>query len=299
MKVFVTGASGYLGFSAASALARAGHDVRGLIRRPEAAARLRAAEIRPVMGTLQQPAAFLDVAAECSVLIHAAVDYQADTRALDRSTVDALLGCANRGAQPKTLIYTSGAWIYGDTGDGLADETAPLHSASTDRNRGEVERRVLESSAVRGLVIRPGCVYGGRGGLTGLWFEDAEQGEIRVVGDGRNHWSMVHVADLGDAYVRLAESGWRGAIFNVTDRSRATVNDMAEAIARASSHNPKITHVPVAEAAKQMGAMAEALALNQHLDSRKAVSLLGWQPRHGGFVDGAAVYYEAWKAWRA
>lgn len=298
MKVFVTGASGYIGFSVASALARAGHDVRGLIRRPEAAALLHAAEIRPVMGTLQQPASFMEVAAECPVLIHAAVDYQADTRALDRSTVDALLDTSNRGAQPKTLIYTSGAWIYGDTGDGMADETAPLHSASTDRNRGAVERRVLESPAVRGLVIRPGCVYGGRGGLTGMWFEGAEQGEVRVVGDGRNHWSMVHVADLGAAYVRLAESGRRGEVFNVTDRSRPTVNDMAQAVAQASGRDPKITHVPVAAAAKQMGAMAEALALNQHLDSRKAVSLLGWQPRHGGFVDSAATCYESWKALR-
>lgn len=298
MKAFVTGASGYIGFSAASALARAGHEVHGLIRRTEVADRLRAAEIRPVMGTLQEPTSFLDVTARCSVIVHAAVDYQADTRALDRATIEALLGTAERGARPKTVIYTSGAWIYGDTGDGMADETAPLHPASTDRAREQVERLVLESTVVRGLVIRPGCVYGGRGGLTGLWFDGAERGEIRVIGDGRNHWSMVHAADLGEAYVRLSESGLRGEVFNVTDRSRATVNDMAGAIAAAAGRDVKITHVPVAEAARQIGGMAEALALNQHLDSRKAVSLLGWQPRHGGFVDGAAICYAAWKASR-
>ncbi len=45
-----------------------------------------------------------------------------------------------------------------------------------------------------------------------------------------------------------------------------------------------------------MGGFAEALALNQHIDSRKAVRMLGWQPEFGGFVDEIETYFEAWKA---
>ncbi|MBU6510426.1 MAG: NAD-dependent epimerase/dehydratase family protein [Gammaproteobacteria bacterium] len=148
------------------------------------------------------------------------------------------------------------------------------------------------------MVIRPGDVYGGRGGLTGMWFEGAEKGELRVIGDGSNRWVLVHVEDPADAYVRLAKSGLNGEVFNITDRSRATVNEIAEAVVHATGGNAKITHVPLAEAEKQMGAFAECLALNQHVDSRKAVNLLGWQPKHGGFVDGAQMYCQAWKAWR-
>lgn len=299
MRIFVTGASGYIGHATACALARAGHDVRGLIRRASAAAMLRGTEIEPVMGSLQDPNSFVGVAAECEVLIHAAADYQADTRGVDRATVEALLGVADRGPRPKTVIYTSGAWIYGDTGEGAADETALLHPAGTDRTRPEVEQLVLDASRIRGLVVRPGSVYGGRGGLTGMWFEGAEKGDLHLVGDGSNRWSMVHVADLANAYVRLAESGLRGEVFNIAGHSRVTVNAMAEAAVRAVGGRAKITHVPRAEAAKQMGDMAESLALDQHLDASKAARMLGWWPRHGDFADGASRYYQAWKAWRS
>lgn len=298
MKILVIGASGYLGYAVASALARAGHAVHGLIRRPEAAGMLSKAEIQPVMGKLQEPASFTDAAADCSVIIYAAADYQADTLAVDRTAVEAVLGAAQRGPRPKTVIYTSGVWVHGDTGAGMVDETTPLAPVRAVQARPAIERLVLEHPQVRGLVIRPGCVYGGRGGLTGMWFEAAEKGELRVIGNGHNRWALVHVEDLADAYVRLTESGLSREVFNITDRSRATVNEMAQAVVGAAGGKAKITHVPLAEAEKQMGAFAECLALNQHVDSRKAVSLLDWQPKHGGFVDGARAYYQTWKAWR-
>lgn len=297
MKVLVTGASGYIGNAVASAFARAGHEVHGLIRRAEVADSLRRAEIQPVMGTLQEPASFVEVAARCSVIVHAAIDYQADTRALDRATVEALLAAAGRGPGPKTVVYTSGAWIYGDTAGEPADETTPMHPASTDQARAGIERLVLDDRRVRGLVVRPGCVYGGRGGLTGMWFDGIEKGELKVVGEGRNHWSTVHVADLADAYVRVAESGLAGEIFNVADPSRATVNEMVRSIARAADH-VKITHVPLAQAAQQMGKLAESLALDQHLDASKIMRQLGWAARHQGFSENARTCYEAWKASR-
>ncbi|MGH8312214.1 MAG: NAD-dependent epimerase/dehydratase family protein [Gammaproteobacteria bacterium] len=297
MRILVVGASGYLGYAVASALARAGHEVHGLVRRPEVANMLRKAEIQPLMGKLQEPASFTAAAAQCSVIIYAAADYQVDTLAADRAAIEALLGVAARGPKPKTFIYTSGVWVHGDTGDAMADETTPLAPPRAVQARPAIEQLVLEHPQVRGLVIRPGDVYGGRGGLTGMWFEGAEKGELRVIGDGRNRWPLVHVDDLADAYVRLAESGLSREVFNVTDRSRAAVNEIAEAVVRATGSKAKITHVPLAEATKQMGAFAECLALNQHVDSRKAVQRLGWQPRHGGFVDAAEIYYQAWKAW--
>jgi nucleoside-diphosphate-sugar epimerase len=147
---------------------------------------------------------------------------------------------------------------------------------------------------VRGLVIRAGCVYGGAGGLTAPWF--AKPGVEAVVGDGRNRWPMVHLDDLADAYVRAAESGLAGEIFNVTDRSRFTVLELATAAARAAGYTGEIPLLPLAEARKTIGDFADALALNQHVDSGKAVRLLGWQPRHGGFLDEVDVLYRAWQA---
>jgi nucleoside-diphosphate-sugar epimerase len=270
--------------------------VRGLVRTAEKAERLRRYEVEPVVGDIGHPGSYHEALDDCSVLVHAAADHAAGTVEPDRVAIDTLLGSGARGVHPKTVLYTSGVWIYGNTGSKLVDETTPVTPARKVEWRPAHERLVLESPGVRGLVVRPGCVYGLAGSLTGMWFESAERdGVATVVGDGANRWAMVHIHDLADAYVRLAESGLAGEIFNVTDRSRSTVAEMAEAAARAAGHEGSVRRLPVDEAAVTMGELADCLALDQHVDGRKAVQRLGWQPRHGGFADGVETYYAAWK----
>jgi nucleoside-diphosphate-sugar epimerase len=304
MQIFVTGATGYIGFAVSTALRRRGHRVWGLARNETKAARLARHEIEPVIGDLADPNSYADVAARCSVLIHTAFDYAADGVAKNKLAIETLLDAGRRGAQPKTLIFTSGAWVYGDTGDQMVDETTPLNPIKLVAWRPAHEQLVLGAGGggVRSIVIRPGCVYGGAGGLTAPWFAAAMRSPSPLVergsgGEaGRNRWTMVHLDDLADAYVRAAESGLSGEIFNVTDRSRFTVLELATAAARAAGYKGEIPLLPLAEARKTMGDFADALALNQHVDSGKAVRLLGWQPRHGGFLDEVEVLYRAWKA---
>ncbi len=297
MRVFVTGATGYVGSPVARALRRAGHAVWGLTRSAAKARQLAQHEIQPVIGDLANPKSYEEIAARCAVLVHAAFESSADGVGKDEIAVRALLETGRRGAAPKTLIFTSGVWVHGDTGAGMVDETTPLDPIPLVAWRPAHEQRVLQAAGVRGLVIRPGCVYGGAGGLTGAWFAGASTGQPpQVVGNGRNRWAMVHADDLADAYVRAAESGLAGEVFDVTDRSRATVLEMATAAARAAGYMGEVRSVPLAEARTRMGEFAVALALNQHVDARKAVRLLGWQPSHGGFLDEASLYYQAWKA---
>jgi nucleoside-diphosphate-sugar epimerase len=299
VQVFVTGATGYIGFAVAAALRRAGYRVFGLVRTQAKASRLERHEIHPVMGDLAEPNSFAAVAAECSVLVHTAFDYAANGVAKDKTTLDTLLEAGQRGAKPKTVIYTSGAWVYGDTGERLADETTPPNPVKLVAWRPTHERRVLGAPGVHGLVIRPGDVYGGSGGLTAQWFAGPSAGQLpTVVGDGQNRWPMVHVDDLAELYVRAAELAPAGEIFNASDRSRSTVLELATAAARVAGFTGEVRPIPLPEARKTMGDFADALALNQHIDARKAVRLLGWQPRHGGFRDEAAVYFQTWKAWQ-
>jgi nucleoside-diphosphate-sugar epimerase len=71
---------------------------------------------------------------------------------------------------------------------------------------------------------------------------------------------------------------------------------MLQAVARATGYTGRIQFAPVAEAAKSMGDFAECLALDQHVDARKALRRLGWQPNHSGFVDDVETYFLSWKA---
>ena len=297
MKVFVTGANGYIGLHVASAFRRAGHEVWGLVRSEKKAHTIATHEIHPVIGSMQHPDSYRQVAEQCGVLIHAAVDYQADTFSLDRRTMDVLLAAGQRDSQPKTIVYTSGTWVYGDTLGKAVDESASLRPAPLVAARPDIEQTVLKTSNVWGVVIRPGCVYGRQGGLTGMWFDGPDKGrQLQVIGDGSNHWAMVHVDDLAEGYLRATESGLAGEIFNLTDQSSATVREMAGAVVRVTGYTGQTQFVPAGEASYTLDGFAECLALDQRVDSGKAARLLGWQPKHRGFVEEVDTYFQAWKA---
>ena len=302
MKVFVTGAAGLIGFSVAHALARVGHEVHGLVRRPEKAARLPAAEIAPVLGASEDPGGYAAVAERCQVLVHCAAELSERFMDIDGRSVDALLSIAQRSSEPRLVVYTSGTWVYGDLPSGaVVDEgTSPLPLPFITE-RVALERMLLNASQgrLRTIVIRPGLVYGGSGGLTASWFQSAEaEGAATLVGEGENRLGMIHVHDLADLYLRAIESPWGGEVFNATDRSRFTMRECAEAASRAAGAGGRIKQVPVNEAQRTLGPVAQGLALNQHVDSSKAARLLGWQPRHGGFVDAVDRFHAAWKAHR-
>jgi nucleoside-diphosphate-sugar epimerase len=300
MKVFITGATGYVGFNVASAFRRAGHEVWGLVRSEEKARKLIQHEIHPVIGSMQKPESYEKRAEECSVLVHTASEMNGDMVDLDQRTVETFLHASKAGVRPKTVIYTSGVWVHGTTGDRLVDETSPLSPARLVAWRPSHELMVLEAKGLKGIVIRPGVVYGRQGGLTSArFFEGAyRQRELKVVGDGTNRWSMVHVDDLARGYVLAAMSGLVGDIFNLCDSSRSTVTEMAGAAARAAGYLGKIQYIPLEDAKREMGAYAECLALDQHVDNSKALRLLSWTPLHQSFVDGIETYFASWKAWQ-
>lgn len=300
MEIFVTGASGYLGLAVASAFRRAGHRVSGLARSAAAAETLMRNEIAPVLGRLEAPERYHEAATRADVIAHVAVDYAADTGAVDAQAVRALLSAAVEAPQRKSFLYTSGAWVYGDTGPTPAEEARRLRPARAVAWRPAVEQLVLAASHVRGVVFRPGVAYGGRGGLTGDWFAGAMAGNLRVVGDGTNHWSMVHVDDLAEAYLRAVEAGVAGETFNLADEACATLGELVRAAGAAAGDGGRgaIVTTSLAEASAQLGPLAEALALDQRLSSQRARRLLGWRPRHAGFVAEAVTYYAAWRAGR-
>lgn len=299
MKVFITGATGYIGSSVAEAFRRAGHQVWGLIISAGEASLLERQEIHSVVGDLRRPNSYLPIAEKCDALIHCAADYKHDWAASDRQTIETMIAISQQALQPKTVVFTSGSWVYGDTGGKPVNEDAPMaFRIPAGGHRPAIEQMLVQANGVRGLVIRPADVYGKREGFLKRWFADAYRHQPVVIpGDGRNHLPLVHVNDLGTGYLLAVESGRAKEIFNVADSSRLTLREVVGAVVQVTGDQEGIRPVPISQAAQTMGAEAEIYAMDYLEDASKAAQLLGWKPKHSSFVEEASTYFDAWKAW--
>ena len=282
MRIFLTGATGYVGSTVLDALLRASHDVSALVRDPEKAERVSLRGVHPIIGDLSVPASYAQPAEVCDAIIHTAYESSKRGPQVDRQAVDVLLGAAIRHAargQHVSFVYTSAAWVLGNT-SGKAAEDAPLRPTALVDWRPEQEKLVLEAGRGRTLrtaVVRPGIVYGGGRGIIAEMLKSAADGLVRVIGDGLNHWACVYDRDLADLYLRVATSPDGSGVFHATDEADERVMDIVEAVSRQAKAEPDVRHVPIEEARAKIGPYADALALNQIVRGPRARAL-GWTP---------------------
>ena len=150
-----------------------------------------------------------------------------------------------------------------------------------------MEQAVLRAARSRGIVIRPGWVYGRGGGTAGAWVDSAKtQRRVRVPGDGKARWSPVHVDDLAELYTLALEKAPAGGIYNGTSGEVITTGEIGRIIAR--RHGAEFSLWPLEEARKAMGPYAEALALDQVVQSPAALAL-GWKPTSVTMADELAT----------
>lgn len=306
MRVFVTGPTGYIGSAVVRALVRAGHSVLALARSEE---RLRplAADVTPVLGNLRDARAWAHEAARADAFVHAGAEPSADMPAVDAAALDALLHAAAKGDGPRRLVYTSGVWVLGETGEAPVDETAPTdHPAPLVAWRVGHEARVLDAAtaSLSTLVIRPAIVFGGRGGILDGFFAAARRdGKPTVVGSGHNRWPGVHRDDAADLYVRALEMAFDDRVRSLPAKSRVfhaasglnePVADVARAASRAAGGEDAVHFRPLDEARETLGAFADCLALDQAVSATRSETVLGWRPRFRGFVPNAAELFAEW-----
>src|SRR5262249_42153026 len=149
----------------------------------------------------------------------------------------------------------------------VADESAPLHPIPLVAWRPPHEQRVLEHGrGGRPIVIRPTIVYGHGGGIIANTLAQAQKGTITVAGDGSNHFSYIHVDDLGSLYAAALERGSKG-IYNASS-STYTANEIANAIAKKTG--AKIERITPEQARSAMGPFGDTLSLDQQISSEKA-----------------------------
>lgn len=275
MKVFLTGGSGYIGKATIAALIRHGHTVEALARSEDAARTVGELGAVPVTGGLGDLDVLNAAAARAEAVVHLA---QAATGEADLAAAGALQDGIGSG----TYVHTGGTWVYGDT-DGVADETAPWNPPPVVAWRRPVEEAVLRRAERGGrpVVVQPGLLYGGENRLIDLFFTapGRQAGAIPYIGDGGNHWALVHVDDVAELYV-AALGAPAGAVYVGVGGVNPTARQVALALSRAAGIAGKIVSISLDEARERMGAIADAFALDQRFTPARARTELGWTPVH-------------------
>jgi nucleoside-diphosphate-sugar epimerase len=278
MQVFITGGSGYIGRSTIQALIRHSIEVTALARSEHSARTVSGLGATPVAGTLTDTDVLRKAARQVDGVIHLGVDYTEGTADVDRAAAEAL----QQGAGTRPYVHTGGVWVYGDT-DGVVDEDAPLSPPHTTAWRLDNEKRVLARAATgqHPVVVMPGLVYGRSGGLVQSYFVEPGRaaGAIPCIGDGSNHWALVHVDDLAELYV-LALNAPAGGIYAGVSGQNLPVVTITQALSHAAGCPGRIDSLTLEEAIQRMGPIAEAFALDQQLTGARARRELGWTPTH-------------------
>jgi nucleoside-diphosphate-sugar epimerase len=276
MKVFLTGATGYIGSAVAERFRASGHEVSALARSDASAAKLAATGIRGVPGDFGDPRSITGAAREADGVISLATTYDP---AIDGPAIEAILDALFGSNKP--FIYTSGIWSHGDTGGKVVDETSAPRPAQIVSWRQAVEERVLQASGrgVRSVVIRPAIVYGRGGGIPAGFVESAQkEGAARYVGTGENRWPFVHVDDLAELYLLALEKAPPGTLLLGVSGPAFKVAEVAAAASRGAGAGGKTAAWPLEQARGKLGPSADALVLDQQASGKKAENLLGWGP---------------------
>ena len=286
MKIFITGASGYIGGSVAKYLADAGHEVTGLIRDPAKRDALQALGITPVLGTLDDSYILTQQAQAADAVVHTA---DSDHRASVETFINALRGSG------KPFIHTSGSSVVGDDARGAYEreaiftEETPFEPMDIRRDRVAINQRVRNAGVeqgIRAIVFCPTMIYGDALGLPTasdqlpkLLAKSRQFGAGAYLGAGVHRWSNVHIEDLAELYRLALEKAPSASLF-FAENGEASFIEIATSISHALGYEGRIESWPADEAIAELGDWARfAIGSNSRVRAVNARELLGWQPK--------------------
>ncbi|HEX4421594.1 MAG TPA: SDR family oxidoreductase [Kofleriaceae bacterium] len=295
MRVFVTGAAGWIGSAVVPELLGAGHSVVGLARSDASAAALAAAGAEVIAGDLDDLDRLGRAAADCDGVIHLAFKHdiafsgnfegaaQADRRAID-TFGDALAGTG----RPFVIASGTAGLVPGGLAteaDGLEATAGAVHGPAV-RHANALATLALADRGVRSSVLRlPPTVHGdGDNGFIAMTVAVArDKGAAAYIGDGANRWPAVHRLDAARLFRLAFEDAPAGSVLHAVADEGVPMRAIAEVIGR--HLDVPVISTPPEAAADHFGWLAAFLGLDTPATSELTRKLLGWQPEHLGLID--------------
>jgi nucleoside-diphosphate-sugar epimerase len=280
MRIFLTGANGFIGGAVASALIAAGHTVRGLVRDTAKADAVAAHGVEAVIGSLDDAALLQAEASAADAVINAA-------NSDHRGAVEALLaGLAGAG---KPFIHSSGSSVVadlamGEPSDRIFYEGMPIVPLADKAARVAIDRLVLSAPGIRSVVLCNTMIYGNALGppaqsvqIPALVRQARTSGVVRYIGRGLNRWSNVHIADVAALYALAIEKAAPGT-FMYVESGEESLGEIARAIAaRLDLGTAQSWSAAAAIAAWGRNMAVYSLGSNSRVRG-KAATALGWLP---------------------
>ncbi|HSU99599.1 MAG TPA: SDR family oxidoreductase [Roseiarcus sp.] len=281
MRVFVTGATGFIGSRVVEELIAAGHRVIAVYRSEEKAPALVAAGAEAYRGSIDDPDSLKEGAARSDGIIHLAFNHDFSKFAAncetDRRVIEAM-GSVLVGSD-RPFIVTSGTAIAKVASGELAMEDAPaIGSKDFPRAVSEEATAGLAANGLNTAVVRLPQVHNSeRQGLISPWIAIArEKGAFAYVGDGRNRWPAAHVSDVARLYRLAIEKAERGAVYNAVAEEGVRARDIAETAGRRLKL--PVRSIPQAEAPGYFGWLAHLAGRDMPASGEKTQKTLGWRP---------------------
>lgn len=296
MRVFLTGATGFIGSAIVRELIDAGHQVLGLARSDAGAKSLIAAGAQVHRGTLEDLESLRSGAAAADGVIHAAFIHDFNNYApaaeADRRAIETL--GAELAGSDRPLVVTSGTLVLQGPGPLLTEED----KANPNFPRKSEDALAMLSQGVHVVVVRlPPSVHGDgdHGFVPALINIARKNGVSAYIGDGLNRWPAVHRLDAAHLYRLAIEKGSAGARYHGIGDEGIPVRNIAEVIGKRLSL-PVVAKSPE-KAAEHFGWLANFFAIDSPASSVQTQKQLGWRPTHPSLItdmDGPS-YFEVAK----